>query len=75
MTGRLLDEMPDARRRNNALRHYLKVLDTRRPSVIFFRNEYTDQRSWHCEVLVLPLAADGATIDMLMAAFAWENAE
>jgi len=75
MTGRLLDEMPDARRRNNALRHYMKVLDTRRPSVIFLRNEYTDQRSWHCEVMVLPLAADGTTIDMLMAAFAWENAE
>jgi hypothetical protein len=75
MTGRLLDEMPDERRRNNTLRHYLKVLDTRRPSTVYLHNEYTDRRSWHCEVLVLPLATDGATIDMLMAAFAWQNAE
>ena len=75
LTGRLLDEMPDERQRNNALRHYQQVLAERRPAVVFLRNEYTDNRSWHCEVLVLPLAADGATIDMLMLAFAWQNAE
>ncbi|HTP81955.1 MAG TPA: PAS domain-containing protein [Alphaproteobacteria bacterium] len=74
MTGRLVDDMPDERRRGNTLRHYTKVVAQRAPSVISLRNEYTDLRSWHCEVLVLPLAADGVTIDMLMAAFAWENA-
>jgi len=74
MTGRLVDDMPDERRRGNTLRHYTKVVAQRAPSVISLRNEYTDLRSWHCEVLVLPLAADGTTIDMLMAAFAWENA-
>lgn len=75
LTGRLLDDLPDERRRNNALRHYHTVIESRRPSVVFLENEYTDQRSWHCEVLVLPLAADGVTIDMLMLAFAWQNAE
>ena len=75
MTGRLVDEMPDERRRNNTLRHYTKVVTERQPSIVYLRNEYTDLRSWHCEVLVLPLATDGTTIDMLMAAFAWQNAE
>lgn len=75
MTGRLLDEMPDERRRANALRHYQKVMATRQASVTSFAREYTDHRSWDCEVLVLPLAADGTTIDMLMVAFAWHNAE
>lgn len=73
MTGRLLDEMPDERRRANALRHYQKVMAERRPSVTFFKREYTDSRIWDCEVLVLPLAADGTTIDMLMVAFAWHK--
>ncbi|MBV8535853.1 MAG: PAS domain-containing protein [Alphaproteobacteria bacterium] len=75
MTGRLVDEMPDERRRGNTLRHYNKVMSGRAPSVVSLQNEYTDLRSWHCEVLVLPLATDGATIDMLMVAFAWENAD
>jgi hypothetical protein len=75
MTGRLLDEMPDERRRSNAMGHYLKVLEQRQPSILSLRNEYTDNRSWHCEVLVLPLATDGVTIDMLMAAFGWLKAE
>ncbi len=71
MTARLVDEMPDERRRNNTLRHYQKVIATRQPSIEFFQNEFTDHQSWNCEILVLPLAGDGTTIDMLMSAFAW----
>lgn len=75
MTGRLLDEMPDERRRANTLRHYRQVMTTRQPSVTFFRREYTDNRAWDCEILVLPLATDGTMIDMLMAAFSWHKAQ
>lgn len=71
LTGKFIDEMPDERRRANMTRHWRQVIADRRPSVIAFEDEYSDQRRWNCEILLLPLSSDGTTIDMLMTAFAW----
>ncbi|HEX9464287.1 MAG TPA: PAS domain-containing protein [Alphaproteobacteria bacterium] len=73
LTGKFIEDMPDERRRSNMIRHWQQVVADRRPSVVRFNNEYSDQRRWNCEILLLPLSSDGTTVDMLMAAFAWSE--
>ena len=73
LTGRFIDEMPEERRKTAAA-HYERVIAERAPVARLYEHRPIDERMWNCEILVLPLASDGATIDMLMSAFVW-NAE
>jgi hypothetical protein len=71
LTGKSLDAMPDAEYRRLVTDHYVEVLETRLPVAKYRNRLMTDRHIWHCEVLVLPLSADGKTIDMLMSGFVW----
>ena len=67
MTGRRLDEYPDGEMRERIRRALETVVLIRRP----LRSDLdyaTAFNHWRYERLVLPLAADGATPDMLMSA-------
>jgi hypothetical protein len=71
LTGKSLDALPDRQYRQLVEEHFTEVVAGRRPVAKYRNRLMTDQRIWHCEVLVLPLSADGKTIDMLMSGFVW----
>jgi len=71
LTGKNLDAMPDMEYRRMVADHYNEVLAVRGPVAKCRNRQMTDQHIWNCEVLVLPLSADGKTIDMLMSGFVW----
>ncbi len=66
LTGKSLDAMPDTEYRRMVTDHYDEVLAARKPVAKYRNRQMVDQRILYCEVLVLPLSADGKTIDMLM---------
>jgi hypothetical protein len=68
MTGKGLDQYPDAEYRAIVEEHFVSVIERRQPSVRRRERQRRDGRIWSYEVLVLPLSADGARIDMLMSA-------
>jgi hypothetical protein len=71
MTGKYVDELPLTDTRLMVQRHYEAVVDRREPIVEVRARQIVDDRMLPCEVLALPLAADGATIDMLMSGVVW----
>ena len=72
MTGRMLDEHPEPTFRRLAMEIYSEVamttlaLSTRRDAVI-------DNRLRRYETIVLPLAADGHTVDMILVGIRFED--
>jgi hypothetical protein len=65
MTGKFLDELPDAETRDYARRFYVEALARRRP--LHHREAVVlDDRRWRQEALILPLSSDGEGIDMLL---------
>jgi hypothetical protein len=69
LTGRFIDEVISAERREAAHRHYATVFDTSRP--IFVRNRYTSRNATDFVVsrILLPLAAeDGHSVHLLLQA-------
>jgi hypothetical protein len=70
MTGKFLDELPQDTR-VMVERHYTTVIERRQPVVQVRERQIIDDRILPCEVLALPLAADGTTIDMLMSGVVW----
>jgi hypothetical protein len=68
LTGKTLDQLPDTDYRGIIRDHFTCVLEQRAPSVRCRERRLADGRVWRYEVLVLPLAADGECIDMLMSA-------
>ena len=71
MTGKELAELPALATPERIRKHYELVLRSRVPQVQWRERTLPDGMSWDFEVLVLPLAADGETIDMLMAGVSW----
>lgn len=65
LTGRFVDEFPDPEYREVVLRTYRTAVEQRRP-VRQVREAMMDLKSRRYEIIVLPLAADGTMIDMLM---------
>jgi hypothetical protein len=66
MAGRYVDEHPDPNFRPIVLGIYTQVATTREP-MAYRRDELIDGRVRDYGVLVLPLAGDGVTVDMIMA--------
>ena len=66
MTGKDFEEMPAPGLRQEMRRHFTTVLETRAPRVEIRAREVGAEGVIDCEVLVLPLSRDGATIDILM---------
>lgn len=65
LTGRMVDEIPDAKYRDSVIQGFRKVIEARRPNTTLYERE-VERRPRRFEVLRLPLAADGETIDMLL---------
>jgi hypothetical protein len=63
--------MPTMAEPDRVRTHYELVISSRAPQVQRRTGTYADSAKWEYEVLVLPLATDGETIDMLMAGMAW----
>jgi hypothetical protein len=67
MTGRMVDEHPNAEFRRVALGVYTQVATTGRPIGVH-RDVVMDKRLRRYDALHLPLAGDGATVDTIMVA-------
>jgi hypothetical protein len=67
MTGKEIGEMPSSALVAQMRAHFGRVIATRTPMVETRTRELLDDNIVECEVLVLPLASDGDTIDMLIA--------
>jgi len=74
MTGKWLDESSNPAHVSGATNHFTEVIERRTPIVYRRVREFiTDKLPHNCEILALPLAADGTTIDMLISAFVWDD--
>jgi len=71
MTGKHVDELPTPLMREMVQRHYAAVIERREPLVEVRERQIVDDRILPCEVLALPLASDGTTIDMLISGVVW----
>jgi len=65
LTGKFLDEHPDPTFRRIAIGHYTDVAQTARPCATRY-DMVMDNRRRRYDLLLLPLAADGATVDMIL---------
>ncbi len=65
LTGKMVDEVPDLEYRQGLLQAYRQIIADRKPSTALYERTI-DGKPRRFEVLRLPLAADGETIDMLM---------
>jgi len=68
MTGRYLDEHPDAEVRAVVSGFNERVVRERRPVLWQFDDRKPHYAMRHCEVLSLPLAANGTDVDIILAA-------
>ncbi|HYL48178.1 MAG TPA: PAS domain-containing protein [Stellaceae bacterium] len=74
LTGKWVDEIPNPAHAAGAHSHFAEVIEQRTPIVYRRVHEFvTDNLPHNCEVLALPLARDGQTIDMMMSAFVWDD--
>ena len=71
LTGKELAEMPAAADPDRVRAHYELVASSRVPQVQRRKSTLASAVSWEYEVLVLPLASDGETVDMLMIGMSW----
>lgn len=71
MTGKDLDDLPARDTRAMVREHYAAVVEQRAPIVQMRERQIVDDRIISCEVLALPLARDGTTIDMIMSGVVW----
>jgi hypothetical protein len=65
LTGKIYDELPPSEFHDLVLKSFTAVTDGCRPKHAF-RNRIFDGRNYHYESLILPLAKDGKTVDMLL---------
>ncbi|MDE2227798.1 MAG: PAS domain-containing protein [Alphaproteobacteria bacterium] len=72
-TGKDLAFMPNPDVREHVRAHYELAVASREPVVQHRGGSFADGREWDYEVLVLPLASDGETIDMLMSGVIWNE--
>lgn len=65
LTGKMLDEHPDPTFRRIAIGHYSDVARTAQPFATR-HDMLMDGRRRRYDLLLLPLASDGATVDMIL---------
>ena len=68
MTRKFVDDYPDPVYRERVRRNLAGVVESRQPRCDLGTREIVDGRTIRFEALILPLAADGETVDMLMVA-------
>lgn len=65
LTGKMLDQYPDPEQRQLMLERYRHVAETAAPLALD-EDRVLDGKLWNRELLFLPLALDGALVDMVM---------
>ena len=65
LTGQMVDELPNPAYRDLLLRGYREAIETGRPNTTIYEQEIEGKRH-QFEVLRLPLAENGTTINMLL---------
>ena len=73
MTGQMLEAFPESKMRQTIYESYRVVVDTRQPQR-HYRDLTADGRPFRYEALLMPLAADGRKIDMILVAIAFQDA-
>jgi hypothetical protein len=68
MTRKFVDDYPDPVHRARVRRNLTAVVESREPRCDFGERAVVDGRTILFEALILPLAEDGETVDMLMVA-------
>jgi hypothetical protein len=68
MTGKFVDQYPDPVYSTRVRRNFSSVVESPQPRCDLGKREVVDGRIIHFEALILPLAEDGETVDMLMVA-------
>jgi hypothetical protein len=68
MTRKFVDDYPDPAYRARVRRNFAGVVESREPRCDLGKREVVDGRTIRFEALILPLAADGEIVDMLMVA-------
>ena len=71
MTGKTLEDIPSSALRTKMHAHFGRVVEGRRPMVETRERETLEEGTIDCEVLILPLSADGKTVDMLLIGMAF----
>ncbi|HEV2673601.1 MAG TPA: PAS domain-containing protein [Aliidongia sp.] len=74
-TGRYLDELPSTDVRDVVMAINERVTRERRPLLWRFEMNDLDHRMRHCEVLSLPLSADGVDVNIILAAQVFNDEE
>ncbi len=72
LTGKFLDDYPDRKHRDLIRDHFIRVVAEGVPLLVRRDAQATDNHLLHCEGIVLPLATDGRSVDMLMTGSVWE---
>jgi hypothetical protein len=73
MTGRFVDEYPAGEQREHVQRRYAQTIIVRQPTVVLHKRFSLDGWGHSYESIVLPLSTDGASIDMMLAGFAFRD--
>jgi len=71
LTGKFLDDYPDAKHREMIREHFTRSVVEGAPVLARREAQATDTLILHCEAIALPLAKDGKTIDALLTGFVW----
>jgi hypothetical protein len=72
LTGKMLDEMPQAEFRDLTQQSFAKVVATRRP-LHAERDLVLDKRRRHYETIILPLSSDGERVDRILCGLFYDH--
>jgi hypothetical protein len=74
LTGKMLDELPESEFRTQVRERWTEVATTGEPRHCDRNLHVFDSRSYHYESIVLPLSADGETVNMELVALIYRDA-
>ena len=74
LTGKMLDELPESEFRKQVRERWIEVATTGEPRHCDRNLHVFDSRSYHYESIVLPLSADGETVNMELVALIYRDA-
>ena len=74
LTGKMLDELPESEFRKQVRERWTEVATTGEPHHCDRNLHVLDSRSYHYESIVLPLSADGETVNMELVALIYRAA-
>jgi hypothetical protein len=74
LTGKMLDELPESEFRKQVRERWTEVATTGEPRRCDRNLRVFDSRSYHYESIVLPLSADGETVNMELVALIYRDA-